>query len=238
MNNNKIYVDIGCSFPNSSPIPSIEDIKNSKITFLAELDPSKFNINEQTYSNCDNVKLCNTRIQPDNIIKLLENNIGTAINEIDLLKIDIDGYDYFVLDSLLKKYRPHVINAEINEKIPPPIKFSVLYNEAYGWHGNHFYGMSMSMAYELCKNYNYSLVDFEFNNGANVVLVDNQKNTSEYISYKPETLYKEKYIGNNYHNSIIYNQDVLYWQNLDPKDLLNEIKNFYKIYENSFICEI
>jgi hypothetical protein len=238
MNNNKVYVDIGCSFPDSSPSPSIEEIKNSKITFLAELDPEKFNINKQTYNNCDNVKLCNTRIQPDNIIELLETNIGSAVNEIYLLKINIDGYDYFVLDSFLKKYRPHVINAEINEKIPPPIKFSVLYNEKYSWDVSHFYGMSMSMAYELCKNHNYSLVDFEFNNGANVILVDNKKITSEYTSYTPEILYKEKYIGNDYHNSIIYNQDVLHWQNLEPNDLIKEIKSFYKKYENYFTCEL
>lgn len=238
MSNKKVYVDIGCSFPDSSPCLSEAEIKNSKIAFLAELDPEKFYKNKETYYYCNNVKLSNTRVQPDNIIELLENSIGSAVNEINLFKIDIDGYDYFVLDSFLKKYRPHQIIAEINEKIPPPIKFTVLYNEKYSWDVSHFYSMSICMAYELCKNHNYSLVDFEFNNGANVFLVDNKKITSEYTSYTPEVLYKEKYIGNNYHTSIIYNQDVLHWQNLEPNDCVKVIRNFFRKYENNFLCEL
>ena len=53
----------------------------------------------------------------------------------------------------LSDYRPRLICSEINEKIPPPIKFTVKYSPNHYWQGDHFYGQSISQLYKLCKKY-------------------------------------------------------------------------------------
>jgi len=86
------------------------------------------------------------------------------------LNIDIDGYDYYVLDAILSTYRPHLITAEINENIPPPIKFSILYTKNGSWNGwsgkssDHFFGMSISKLYDLCIKHSYDLINLNYNN--------------------------------------------------------------------------
>jgi len=73
--------------------------------------------------------------------------------------IDIDGYDYFVLDELLSAFRPAIICAEINEVIPPPIKFTVKWHPSYVWGENHFFGQSICQLNLLCEKYDYALVE-------------------------------------------------------------------------------
>ena len=89
-------------------------------------------------------------------------------SNIDILKIDIDSYDGPVLKSILNGgYRPSIIVAEIQPEIPPPISFSVLYDERYktlddDGHIGGFYGMSLSYAVNLCSSFGYQLVELDF----------------------------------------------------------------------------
>jgi hypothetical protein len=62
-------------------------------------------------------------VTPNNVVSLLLAN--DTPKEFAFLNLDLDGYDYFVLEQILTHYRPKLICKEINEKIPPPIKFSV-----------------------------------------------------------------------------------------------------------------
>ena len=39
----------------------------------------------------------------------------------------------------LTRYRPELICAEVNEKIPPPLKFSVRWDPNYRWSNDHFW---------------------------------------------------------------------------------------------------
>lgn len=95
-------------------------------------------------------------VTPDNIIQLLQ-SVG-APNDF-YLSLDIDGYDFFVLQKILTVYQPQLIISEINEKIPPPIKFTVNYNPSYWWDTSHFYGYSLSML-ENIKGYKVESLDF------------------------------------------------------------------------------
>ena len=70
------------------------------------------------------VKKVNKAVAPNNIVQMLHD--AGAPRSLDLFKIDIDSYDVFVLQALLRNgsFRPKMLVMEINEKVPPPICFS------------------------------------------------------------------------------------------------------------------
>jgi len=162
------YVDIGAS----------DGIEMSNTLFLAqkkwkgfcvEYNTNKYNALLNNYKNFDSIKFSNSKVTPYNILEILNSN--DVSKDFAFLNLDIDGYDYFVLDSLLSEYRPATICAEINEKIPPPVKFAVLYNESYSWNDAPFFGQSISQVQDLCNNHDYSIINVEYNN---VFLIDNK----------------------------------------------------------------
>jgi hypothetical protein len=109
-------------------------------------------------------------VNPNNILSIFGNyNVPP---QPAVLKIDIDGYDYFVLETILSSYKPHIIIAEINEKIPPPIVFITKYSEKYQYKGNHFYGFSLQAAYELMNRHGYKVL--KLIGGNNVLCVRNE----------------------------------------------------------------
>jgi hypothetical protein len=96
------------------------------------------------------------KVTPDNIIQFLQES---QVPDGFYLSLDIDGYDFFVLQKILSVYKPQLIISEINEKIPPPIKFTVNYDPSYWWDTSHFYGYSLSML-ENIKGYKVESLDF------------------------------------------------------------------------------
>jgi len=113
------------------------------------------------YEDLPHVILLRQVVTPDNIAKILRAFCGG----IDFLSLDIDGYDYFVLDGILEGgIRPKLICIEINQNIPPPIKFSVKYSPEYVWDRSMFFGHSISLLGDLCKAYNYTIIGQEYTN--------------------------------------------------------------------------
>ena len=119
----KIYVDIGSSYESNLPK---EIIKDGNKTLFFEMD----SIKASAWKNDHNFEIINQKVTPNNVYDLIFEKISKD-SEITFIDIDIDGYDFHVLNNLLQKTRPFLITAEINEKIPPPIKFSVKYNDNY-----------------------------------------------------------------------------------------------------------
>ncbi len=116
----------------------------------------------KNYKNLPSISFDQRKITPFNIIDILQSH--TVPKNFGVLSLDIDGYDYFVLEALLKEYQPSIIIAEINEKIPPPLEFTVLFDENYAWAGDHFYGQSLSQLKKLATFAGYALVHLEYNN--------------------------------------------------------------------------
>lgn len=114
------------------------------------------------YSGFPEARLIRARITPDNVLGLLA--ASDAPMEFGFLNLDIDSYDHYVLEKILGAYRPSLICAEINEKIPPPIRFTVKWNPDHAWAQDHFFGQSLSMLEELAKRQGYALVGLEYNN--------------------------------------------------------------------------
>jgi hypothetical protein len=115
----------------------------------------------RTYRKHPRVYVSRCRVTPHNVVALLE--AYELEPEFDVLSLDIDSYDYWVLDALLARFRPRLIVTEINEKIPPPIKFVVKYDADFQLR-HHFYGYSIESLTELCARHAYALLELEYNN--------------------------------------------------------------------------
>jgi hypothetical protein len=100
-------------------------------------------------------------VTPENVLPLLKvYGIGERF---ELLSVDIDSYDYWILDAILSRHRPALVVAEINEKMPPPIKFRVRYKDDFR-PLQHFFGFGIACLEELCARHGYAVIDLEYNN--------------------------------------------------------------------------
>ena len=155
------YVDIGAgdgeTMSNSYPL-----IRQGWEGLAVEGDGGRFATLAHRYAPFPNAKLSRNFVTPDNVISIFKGY--NVPHNFAFLSLDIDGYDYFVLEKILSTYRPLLICAEINEKIPPPLAFTVLYSPAYEWTHGSFYGQSISMLEQLALKNNYKLVKLEYNN--------------------------------------------------------------------------
>src|ERR1700730_10245524 len=77
--------------------------------------------------------------------------------EVDLLSVDIDGNDYYILRAI-QSIVPRVIIAEYNAKFPPDVSWVMEYNEAHRWDGSDYFGSSLKALETLLAERGYSLV--------------------------------------------------------------------------------
>jgi hypothetical protein len=220
------FVDIGASDGVSESNTFLLAKQRAKGVSI-EADAHKFNNMLQSYNGLD-VTCLNLRITPENVENIL---LSTKIRkDFSFLSLDIDGYDFFVLDKLLSTFRPKLICAEINEKIPYPIKFSVLFSQSYSWKGDHFYGFSVAKAEEICKKHNYKLIDIDYHN---IFLAPAE---SPLIEVDFQNAYETGYVkAKNRKEIFFYNSNVDHWHDIkDNYILMQEIKSFYKEYVGQY----
>jgi hypothetical protein len=89
-------------------------------------------------------------------------NINSLIDEyfdgeIDLLSIDIDGNDIYILESI-NVVTPRVIIIEYNGKFPPPLSIAQRYNPEHRWSGSDYSGSSLVAITKIANLKGYSLV--------------------------------------------------------------------------------
>jgi hypothetical protein len=163
-------------------------------------------------------------INPENILDVF-NKFNVPISP-DIIKIDIDGYDLEVIRKILTVYKPKIIIAEINEKIPPPILFEVKYKSNYNWDESHFFGFSISSGERVMKQNNYKILSiYDVNN---IICVDDELSTTLNSNDDIINIYKTGYIDNIKRNEFYWNNNVNYWLNISDKETLkNEITNYF-----------
>ncbi|HYH84426.1 MAG TPA: hypothetical protein VEX60_03025 [Pyrinomonadaceae bacterium] len=115
----------------------------------------------RAYKNLEGVAALHALVTPSNVVELLKAH--NVPRELGVLSLDIDSYDYWVLDALLKAFRPRIVVTEINEKIPPPVKFVVGYDPDFSLQ-HHFFGYSIASLEDLCERHGYALIALEYNN--------------------------------------------------------------------------
>ncbi|HEV7683787.1 MAG TPA: hypothetical protein VGO68_16785 [Pyrinomonadaceae bacterium] len=151
-----------------------------------EADSQKYALLEKVYRKLPNARASNSLAEPANIARLLrdfdiERNFG-------VLCLDIDGNDYWVLDAILGEFRPGLVVTEINENIPPPLRFVVKFDPRFQLR-YHFYGYSIAALEDLCDQHNYGILELEYNNA---FLAPRELGSGQFRDAK--TAYREGYL--------------------------------------------
>ncbi|MBT4447590.1 MAG: hypothetical protein HOD06_02510 [Candidatus Komeilibacteria bacterium] len=195
-----------------------------------EFDSKKFAILSSHYKKFPNVTLMKVKVTPDNVLAILKSS--STPKNFTFLNLDIDSYDYFVLDKLLSDYRPRLICSEINEKIPPPIKFTVKYSPNHYWQGDHFYGQSISQLYKLCRKYKYKLVALHY---CNAFLMPQEITGPQNLS--PRLAYDDGYRNKvDRKKKFPWNKDMEELQHMPTKKGIDFINNKFSEYQRTYVC--
>lgn len=75
----------------------------------------------------------------------------------DLISIDIDGFDYWIVDKLLSlNFKPMVIIAEFNPAFTD--SRTIAYNPNHEWAGDDYYGFSFAAGEKLAEKHGYKVI--------------------------------------------------------------------------------
>lgn len=222
---NKFYINVGASYEFNLDRQMVAE---SDKTIFFEYNLDKI----YNYGNLEpNFKLITERVTPHNLVGLIEGE--TERKDPKLLDIDIDGYDWFVVEEFLKKFRPTIILAEINEKIPPPIKFTVKYSDDYAWNTSHFYGASLEKYAELFEKNGYEMINLTYNN---VYAVAREKNIG-LQTYNPTELFDKFYRNTDRANYFGHNHNVNCWLDMPTDEAVKSIRSYFGDREGQFELE-
>jgi hypothetical protein len=120
----------------------------------------------------------------------------------------------------------------VNEKIPPPLKFTVNWDENYVYTGDHFYGQSICQLHLLCQQYNYDLVELHYNNA---FLIPTELNSLPALT--PEDAYRQGYVERgDRQEKFPWNADMEDLLHLSPDKARDRINTFFAQYQGQFTC--
>ena len=126
----------------------------------------------EKYPNIKIPKYIDTYIKKDTINSILKDN--DMIGEMDILSLDMDGIDYWILIELLKVINPRLIVLEFHDIPGPNLNITVPFKEPFsGWNkwkkgGPNWSGASLGAFKKLLTN--YDLVGTE-NKGFNAFFI-------------------------------------------------------------------
>lgn len=124
-------------------------------------------------------------VQPDNINNTLQ-QAGVADN-LDLLSIDIDGNDIYLLEAL--SVQPKVICIAYNAKFPAALDKQPVFNPQHAWRGTDYSGSSLKAITRVANNKGYALVGTNIT-GCNAFYVRNDLINSQFgMDRRVEHLY-------------------------------------------------
>lgn len=119
----------------------------------------------------DSINLKKEFITRENIVDLfIKYNVPTHFN---LLSIDIDYNDFYVLHKILEKYTMDIIILEYNAYFLPNEDAIIKYDPYGRWDGSNYFGASLLSFQKLLNLFGYSLIYTE-NKGVNAFFVSNK----------------------------------------------------------------
>jgi hypothetical protein len=185
-----------------------------------ESESRKFSKLARAYRHFPDVFACGDRITPDTAARLLKSY--AVEKDFDVLSLDIDGNDYWVLKAILAEFRPRLIVTEINEKIPPPIRFVAKYDPDFQLR-HHFYGFSIMSLADLCRRNDYAILELEFNNAFLA-----PKELPGVSPLDPETAYHRGYLDRvDRKEKFALNFDLEAVQLMEPEEAVKFLNDFY-----------
>ena len=185
-----------------------------------ESDSRRFTKLARAYRHYPRVFACRNLVTPHNVVALLQSY--EIAKDFEVLSIDVDSNDYWILQATLGVFRPRLIVAEINENIPPPIRFVVKYDRDFQLR-HHFYGCSIMSLADLCRQHDYALLELEYNNAFLA--------PSEIVRAEPpdtDTIYRRGYLDRaDRKEKFALNFDLDEIHSMSPEAALKFLKDFY-----------
>ena len=89
----------------------------------------------------------------------------------DLVSIDIDSNDYWVLDALDHRFTPRVLVIEYNASLGPTERLTIAYDPAFAWEVNDYFGASLAALAAAADRRGLGLVGCD-SRGVNAFFVD------------------------------------------------------------------
>jgi hypothetical protein len=191
-----------------------------------EADARQFTRLAVNYAQFPSVRLTRTKVTPANVVGLLES--AACPREFAVLDLDLDSYDYFVLEKILSHYHPSLVLTEINPLIPPPVKFSVKFGEDVAWRGDWFHGMSLSQLDELARAAGYDIVRLA---GVSAFLLPRELNPHPTRSL--EDLYNEGIA-----QAPAPPKELEGLSELEPDEIVDRLDRFFADRAGEYICEL
>ncbi len=189
-------------------------------TLGVEADSHKYSLLARVYGKFPRAHASNSRVDPDNVGSLLK-DFGIE-NDFGVLCLDIDGNDYWVLDAILARFRPGLVVTEINENIPPPLRFVVKFDPEFQLR-YHFYGYSIAALEDLCRRHDYGILQLEYNNA---FLAPREIGASRFRD--AETAYRTGYLDRlDRKERFSSNLDMEILHSLSPDDGMRFLQEFY-----------
>jgi hypothetical protein len=110
-------------------------------------------------------------VNRENIREILDSlNVS---KKLELISIDIDSIDFYVLNEMLKAYSSDILVCEYNVGLGPTEDMVVEYSPSLRWDGTNYYGASLTSFTILCNLYDYSLIGTD-SKGVNAFFVSNE----------------------------------------------------------------
>ena len=182
----------------------------------------------RAYRNLEGVEARQALVTPSNVVALLREH--SIPKDFGVLSLDIDSYDYWVLDAVLKEFRPRVVVTEINEKIPPPVRFRVRFDPDFQLQ-HHFFGYSIASLEELCERHSYALVALEYNNA----FVAPRELLGDLPALDAATAYRRGYFERpDRRERFPRNHDMEVLHTLAPAESVAFLKNFFARHEGKY----
>ncbi|HEX8501228.1 MAG TPA: hypothetical protein VF659_11655 [Pyrinomonadaceae bacterium] len=182
----------------------------------------------RAYRNLAGVEARQALVTPENVVGLLREH--AVPEDFGVLSLDIDSYDYWVLDAVLERFRPRVVVTEINEKIPPPVRFRVGYDPGFRLQ-HHFFGYSIASLEELCARHSYALLALEYNNA----FVAPRELLGDLPALDAETAYRRGYFERpDRRERFPRNQDMEALHSLTPDEAVAFLHDFFARHEGRY----
>lgn len=123
------------------------------------------------------VPLRKEKITQENVVSILSRD--NCPKEFGFLNLDIDSFDYDVLEAILNEFVPLVVCSEFNGTLPVGSAIKLFAEKEYEYDGTNKYGYSFGAGVYLFEKYGYTVVMNHINN--NIFAVK-----SEFVPNKPE----------------------------------------------------
>jgi hypothetical protein len=226
-------VDFGAGVRDDDPMFPFVD--QGWEALLVDGDPNQEELMAKRFPS-ENSKTVISYITADTVPKLLS-DYGFD-KDVDLLKIDIDSFDCFVMKTVLTVTRPSVIVMEVNVKFPSHVRFAMVPGFDSKQHQfdfdseqrGHVYGCSLAyQVYDLMRPNGYEILHLDTNNA---IYFDQQRTTIlELKEFQPpslEELYETGYWDHPERGSTFsFNNQIAHWNEYFSKQLFRELQRLF-----------